>query len=349
VPSLVMLPLAGLPSFLETTKILGILVAGFFLSVGITGKAVLAARSVMGTEYAPTDIPESRPAPGMGYIQVWGGVTAAAFALFVVVGGAQMPAARGSFAQLSSSLFLLGSTVLGYLGGLKLPADIKKVLHPILVTSLGALLGNLALSVVSGAPFLGVLGSYKMGLAFTGAGDVLMGMLGSVILSFAFQMYARRGLILRHAGEMIGACLASALFGMFSTAALGRLLGLKPSLVLALVPRSITVALALPIGDMLGASAYSAITASSVVLTGLVGANFILQAVDAFGFKDPITRGIACASASHGLGTAALVSKERDALPYCAIAYGLTGILAATLASMPPIQVALAALAGAPM
>ena len=347
VPSLVMLPLAGLPSVFETSKILILLFVGFFLSVGVTGKAVLVARSVMGTEYAPSEIPEARPPPGMGHIKAWGGVTVAALALFVVVGGAQLPAARGSVAMLTSSLFLLGSTVLGYLGGLRLPADVRKVLHPILVTTLAALAGCGMLATFAGAPFYGVLGSYKMGVAFTGAGDVLMGMLGSVILSFAFQMYARRALIVRHAGEMLGACLASALFGMFSTAALGRLLGLAPSLVLAIVPRSITVALALPIGDMLGASAYAAITASSVVLTGLVGANFVVQAVDAFGFKDPIARGIACASASHGLGTAALVSKERDALPYCAIAYGLTGILAATLASMPPIQGALAVVAGA--
>ena len=60
---------------------------------------------------------------------------------------------------------------------------------------------------------------------------------------------------------------------MTSTAAAGRALGLAPGITLALVPRTVTVALALPIAQLLGASNGS-ITAAVVVLSGLLGAAF---------------------------------------------------------------------------
>ena len=42
--------------------------------------------------------------------------------------------------------------------------------------------------------------------------------------------------------------------------------------------------------------ANASLTAAVVVLTGLVGANFVQAVLDKLGFKDPIARGIATAS-----------------------------------------------------
>lgn len=42
--------------------------------------------------------------------------------------------------------------------------------------------------------------------------------------------------------------------------------------------------------------ANSSLTAAVVVLTGLIGANFVQAMLDKFGFNDPIARGIATAS-----------------------------------------------------
>ena len=75
----------------------------------------------------------------------------------------------------------------------------------------------------------------------------------------------------------------------------------------ALVPRSVTVALALPIAAQLHAPA--SITAAGVCLTGVLGANFVQALLDLFRFKDPIARGLATAGSAHGLGTAALARK----------------------------------------
>ena len=75
----------------------------------------------------------------------------------------------------------------------------------------------------------------------------------------------------------------------------------------ALAPRSVTIALALPIAAQLHAPA--SIAAAGVALTGLLGSNSVQLLLDKLGYKDPIARGLATAGASHGLGTAALSGK----------------------------------------
>ena len=70
---------------------------------------------------------------------------------------------------------------------------------------------------------------------------------------------------------------------------------------------------------------------------GLVGANFVQLLLDRFRFTDPIARGLGTAGSSHGLGTAALSSKEPEALPYCVVAYALIGIYSTLVCSIPAV------------
>ncbi|OAY66594.1 Plastidal glycolate/glycerate translocator 1, chloroplastic [Ananas comosus] len=92
--------------------------------------------------------------------------------------------------------------------------------------------------------------------------------------------------------------------------------------------------------------ANASLTAAAVVLTGLVGANFVQAVMDKLRLNDPIARGIATASSAHGLGTAALSAKEPEALPFCAIAYALTGIFGSLICSVPAVRQSLVLIAG---
>lgn len=94
-----------------------------------------------------------------------------------------------------------------------------------------------------------------------------MSFLGVVILTFGFKIYSQRDLMTRHAPEIFGATLLSSLFSLFGTAAAGKALGLAPELARAIVPRSVTVALAMPIAQQLQVADVS-ITAVVVLLTG---------------------------------------------------------------------------------
>lgn len=102
-----------------------------------------------------------------------------------------------------------------------------------------------------------------------GAGSVLMLFLGSVVISFGFDVFTQRSTMMRHCWEIILGIAACSSFSMLSTIALGRLLGMQPEVILALTPRSITVALALPMASALG-SKLATVTAGAVVLTGML-------------------------------------------------------------------------------
>jgi len=104
----------------------------------------------------------------------------------------------------------------------------------------------------------------------------------------------------------------------------------------ALVPRSVTVALALPIAQ--GLEAPLAITAAAVLLQGILGANFGPGLMTKFGVKDTIARGLAAAGTAGGLGTASLTSKEPEALPFCALSYALVGIFSTVIMSVPAVR-----------
>lgn len=147
-----------------------------------------------------------------------------------------------------------------------------------------------------------------------------------------------------HATELLAATSVSALFALVSTASMAALARLPPPVARGLVPRSATLALALPIADELGAPLQ--ITAAAVALTGLVGANIAPQFLSLLRFRDPIARGTAAAAAAHGLGTAALSSAEPECLPFCGLSYALTGSMATLLAALPPVRWLLLAITG---
>lgn len=59
--------------------------------------------------------------------------------------------------------------------------------------------------------------------------------------------YYNLQLVKRHAAEIFTSVIISTLFSLYSTALIGRLIGLEPSLTISVLPRCITVALALSI------------------------------------------------------------------------------------------------------
>ncbi|XP_075639896.1 plastidal glycolate/glycerate translocator 1, chloroplastic [Castanea sativa] len=341
VPSLVVLPLSvrDIPAA-SGIKICLIIVGGWLATLCVAGYTAIAVRKMVNTEMTDAE-PMAKPPP-FSTIEVWSwtGIFLISFVTALLY-----PTILGTSAR-TCLPFLLASTVLGYMVGSGLPSDVKKVFHPIICCAVSADLAALAFGYFSRSGLDPVLGCYLTKASSNpGAGDVLMGFLGSVILSFAFSMFKQRKLVKRHAAEIFTSVIFSTIFSLYSTALVGRLLGLESSLTISILPRCITVALALSIVSLFEGT-NSSLTAAAVVVTGLVGANFVQATLDKLRFHDPIARGIATASSAHGLGTAALSSKEPEALPFCAIAYALNGIFGSLLCSVPAVRQSLLAVVG---
>ncbi|KAI0500353.1 hypothetical protein KFK09_018565 [Dendrobium nobile] len=341
VPSLVVLPLAvrDVPAA-SGVKICFILVTGWAASLCVAGYTAITIRKIVKTEMIPAE-PMTKPAPFSTLeILVWSAVFIASFVLALI-----NPTALGTSAR-TFLPFLLAATVLGYMVGSRFPAFVKKIFHPIVCCAFSADLAAIAYGYFSRSGLDAVLGNYLTKVSSNpGAGDILMGFLGSVIITFAFSMFKQRKLVKRHAAEIFSSVIVATIFSLYSTAAIGRLIGLEPILTVSILPRCITVALALSIVSFFE-GANTSLTAAVVVLTGLVGANFVQAVMDKLGFNDPIARGIATASSAHGLGTAALSAKEPEALPFCAIAYSLTGIFGSLLCSIPAVRQSLLLIVG---
>ncbi|KAG2304217.1 hypothetical protein Bca52824_032868 [Brassica carinata] len=331
VPSLVVLPLSvrDIPA-----------ASGVKICYIVAGFTAIAVRKMVKTEMTEAE-PMAKPSPFSTLeLWSWSGIFVVSF-----VGALFYPTSLGTSAR-TCLPFLLSSTVLGYIVGSGLPSSIKKVFHPIICCALSSVLAALAFGYASGSGLDPVLGNYLTKVASDpGAGDILMGFLGSVILSFAFSMFKQRKLVKRHAAEIFTSVIVSTVFSLYSTALVGRLVGLEPSLTVSILPRCITVALALSIVSLFEGT-NSSLTAAVVVVTGLIGANFVQVVLDKLRLRDPIARGIATASSAHGLGTAALSAKEPEALPFCAIAYALTGIFGSLLCSVPAVRQSLLAVVG---
>jgi putative effector of murein hydrolase len=247
------------------------------------------------------------------------------------------------------SIFHFLSTVAAYVWCARLPASFTKAVHP-LITSTALTLGVIRLtSMVTGSTFIDVLKTYKVGsldLMKTGAGDVLLFLLGPAVVSFAIAMYSRRILLKENFKIVITAMLVSSVGGLFGTAAFVRAIQLGGSagklVRLSVLSRNVTTALSMAIAAILGGDV--SIAASVVVLTGIIGATYGRRMLDAMGIYDPLTRGLAVGAAAQGLGVSSMAS-EPDAFPFAAMSMVLTAVCATVLVSIPSIKDALVNLA----
>jgi len=338
VPALVTLPLAlqGIPGA-DLLRIVGILSVGMVATLMFTAQITVFIREAVKTPVK--EIAKAKPSPPFetSHYASWGAIGAFSMAATLL--------AKDSLGAQMALPFGLAATIGGYLIGCLVPKDLHGVLHPVLVTAVVANAGAALHGAIMGWSYTKAQQVYlAKGAGPMGAGDVLMSLLGIVIISFGFRVYTQRDTMKRHFPEIFGATVLSAIFSLFSTAFAAKAVGLSSALARALVPRSVTVALALPIAQ--GLEAPLAITAAAVLLQGILGANFGPNLMTKFGVKDTIARGLAAAGTAGGLGTASLTSKEPEALPFCALSYALVGIFSTVIMSVPAVRDVVIAIVG---
>lgn len=369
VPSLVSLPLAaGLGSAMDLFKVSLVLVGGFLFSLLTTAYAVetvrqrkessdiesTAAGAVTGpkdddTDDATVDDPvntitkstekptaiannddkqtSSKPFSGKLLSQLT--LTATTTGLLAALGFVGSQAS-----QFLTSVCFLSSTLATFVFGARLPRAFVKLVHPLVTCTTLTWSVVALLATLTGHTFRGMLRAYKTGSVWTGAGDVLLFLLGPAVVSLAVSIFDRRRLV-RNNAKAVGTAVGVATAGGVGVTALAvRLLDIGiPSVRLSLLSRNITSPLAMAMANILGADASLAV--SMVVITGLIGANFGAVILSAFGIKDPVARGLSMGAAAHGLGTAALAGSEPDAFSFSAIAMALVASAATVTVSIP--------------
>jgi putative effector of murein hydrolase len=321
---------------------------GFLYTIITTALSAVAIRLASGDMKASTAAPTSTAtatAKPKAPVKAFSDQTMGFFSLISLIGGISSLLATRSgnaYATPIQTLFLVSSTVGAYVWAARLPSSFTKVVHPLVTSSLIILALAQGLAMVTAKTFLDVLRSYKVGsldLMETGAGDILLYLLGPSVVSFAISMYSRRDLLRSNLLVVVTAMIVSSVGGLFGTAAFVRAISLggpNGSMVrLSVLSRNVTTALSMALTAMLGGDI--SIAASVVVLTGIIGATYGKTLLTAMGVTDPICRGLAIGASSQGLGVASMVN-EPDAFPFAAISMDLNAISATTLVSIPAVK-----------
>jgi len=356
VPGLAMLPLApAVGSAADVLKVLSLVVVGFGFTMTTTAYLVLSMRTAQGlveekveepaNEAAAAEAPSPPPKP----------YTEDTFKLLlqamVLTGAVSVTATRqkSGYATPLRTIFMFCGTLFTYVFGARLPSGFTKIVHPLVTSTAGTLLLTKLDALVTGSSFEDVLKTYKAGSlapSKTGAGDLLLFLLGPAVGCLAVPMYSRKKIMADNLLVVIAAMLCSSVGGLFGTAWYCRLLGIASNAMvrLSLLSRNVTTGLAIVITQMLGGDI--AIAASVVVLTGIFGATVGRQALDLLRVNDPVSRGLGMGAAGQGLGVAAMMPEE-EAFPFAAINMVLTAVCATALVSVPAVRNALVGIVSA--
>jgi putative effector of murein hydrolase len=105
------------------------------------------------------------------------------------------------------------------------------------------------------------------------------------------------------------------------------LFGMDHAMLVTLLPKSITTAMAQPLAE--GAGGYAALTTAAVVLTGVLGSVIGPALCKLFRLKDDISRGVALGTASHVVGTTKAAEMSELSGAVSSLSLVIAGILTA--------------------
>lgn len=105
---------------------------------------------------------------------------------------------------------------------------------------------------------------------------------------------------------------------------------LSPELKASLIPKSLTTAIAIGVGEELGG--ITSVTVISVIITGLLGATIADGLFRLLKIEEPVAQGLACGTASHAIGTSKAIELGEVQGAMSSLAIVVTGILTVILA-----------------
>jgi predicted murein hydrolase (TIGR00659 family) len=154
-------------------------------------------------------------------------------------------------------------------------------------------------------------------------------LLGPATVALAVPLYENRKVVMASILPMLAALLVGCVTAIVSVVVLAQALGLPPTVVESLAPKSVTAGVAMGISESLGAD--PSLTAVAVVLTGIMGAIIVTPLMDRIGITDFRARGFAVGLASHGIGTARAFQVDAVAGVFAGIAMSLNALVTSLL------------------
>ncbi|MEA4867875.1 Inner membrane protein YohK [bioreactor metagenome] len=158
---------------------------------------------------------------------------------------------------------------------------------------------------------------------------VLRYILNLSVVAFGYLLYKNYGIIRKNGIAILLATFSGSLVSLLSVAAIASIAGADLSMIITLLPKSITTPIAIVLTEKMGGIVY--LTAVIVTLAGIFGAIIGPWFLRLVGIKGRLATGLAMGSAAHGIGTAKAL--ESGALEGAAggLAIALMGVFTSIL------------------
>ncbi len=155
-------------------------------------------------------------------------------------------------------------------------------------------------------------------------------MLGPAVVCMALPVWQSRQSLRRSLPALLPALLAGSLVSVLSALGLAWLFGFDRSLLLTLVPKSVTAPVAMGIAQDIGG--IPELAAVICAVTGIFGAVLSLPLMHRMRIRDRRARGLALGVNAHGIGTAAAFQQHAVTGVYSSIGMAINAVLTAVLA-----------------
>ncbi|MCF0223380.1 MAG: LrgB family protein [Fibrobacter sp.] len=167
---------------------------------------------------------------------------------------------------------------------------------------------------------------YKVG------GDYISVLLGPATVVLAVPLYRQLGNLKKHWFAIFTGIAVGSLTSIICVIISSKLLGISETLILSLIPKSITIPMGSVVSEQIGG--IPSITIISIVVTGITGAVTASAVCRFFRIRHKVAQGIAIGTASHALGTTRAMEIGETQGAMSSLAIGIAGVFTAIVAPL---------------
>ncbi len=168
---------------------------------------------------------------------------------------------------------------------------------------------------------------------YNSSASILTFLLGPATIALAFPLVKNIDILSKNKRAIWFGLVFAALTAIFSTYAIGKLLGTDLKVIMSMVPKSVTTPIAVEISKVIGG--IPELTACVVILTGIVGGLSGHRFLKFFGIKNNLSIGLSIGATSHVLGTARCLEKKQEKqAAMSTLALIIVGILTSIIAPL---------------
>jgi len=162
------------------------------------------------------------------------------------------------------------------------------------------------------------------------AKEVMTFLLGPATVALALPLYKNRKVLGSYALPVFTGVAAGSLATIAAVLLVGRIAGLSRGILISIAPKSVTAPIAVEISRLAGGE--PSLTAAFVVATGMIGSMIGPALLSRLKIGDPVARGLALGTTSHGQGTAIALLEGETQGAMAGIAMAIAAVFTALIA-----------------